>query len=75
MHSTPDQFAELLTEREAAGLLALKNPRTLSVWRCTGRHNIPYLKIGRNVRYRKEDLLRFLASSVKTAPDSQKVAI
>jgi len=35
------------------------NPGTLAVWRCIGRYNIPYEKIGRAVRYRKSDLRRF----------------
>jgi excisionase family DNA binding protein len=30
--------------------------RTLSVWRCTGRYNLPFVKVGRLVRYRKSDL-------------------
>lgn len=35
---------------------------TLAVWRCTGRVNIPYLKVGRAVRYRREDIEAYLAS-------------
>jgi hypothetical protein len=35
------------------------NPDTLAVWRCIGRYNLPYLKIGRLVRYRQSDLRRF----------------
>ena len=46
---------ELLDEKEAAALLDLK-PGTLAVFRSTGRHSIPFLKIGRNVRYRRSDL-------------------
>ena len=46
---------ELLNEKEAAVLLDLK-PGTLAVFRSTGRHSIPFLKIGRNVRYRRSDL-------------------
>lgn len=53
---------ELLTERETAALLRLKNHRTLSVWRCTGRHALPYVKYGRMVRYRKKDVLAFIDS-------------
>lgn len=25
---------------------------TLSVWRCTGRYNLPFIKVGRKVMYR-----------------------
>ena len=32
---------------------------TLAVWRCTGRYDLPYLKIGRLVRYRQSDARKF----------------
>ncbi|WP_366144094.1 helix-turn-helix domain-containing protein [Candidatus Accumulibacter sp. ACC012] len=35
-------------------------PGTLSVWRCTGRYNLPFVKIGRKVRYRRTDLVAWL---------------
>jgi hypothetical protein len=38
---------------------------TLSVWRCTGRVNLPYVKIGRSVRYRPEDVKAFISRSTK----------
>lgn len=50
---------ELLDERGAATLLGL-SPGTLSVWRCTGRYKLPFLKVGRRVRYRHSDLLAWL---------------
>jgi len=49
---------ELLDEPKAAVELDLM-PGTLSVWRCTGRYNLPFLKIGRNVRYRRADIDEF----------------
>ncbi|MGY6217573.1 helix-turn-helix domain-containing protein [Methylolobus aquaticus] len=49
----------LLKETQAAAFLDLA-PGTMSVWRCTGRESIPYLKVGRNVRYRLGDLRRWL---------------
>ncbi len=33
---------------------------TLAVWRCTGRYNIPFIKVGRLVKYRKSALDAFL---------------
>lgn len=33
---------------------------TLSVWRCVGRYNIPFIKVGRLVKYRKSALDAFL---------------
>ena len=49
----------LLKDAQAAAFLDLA-PGTMSVWRCTGRESIPYLKVGRNVRYRLGDLRRWL---------------
>lgn len=37
-------------------------PRTLEVWRCTKRHQIPYIKVGRLVKYRQSDLDAWLAA-------------
>lgn len=37
-------------------------PRTLEVWRCTKRHAIPYIKVGRLVKYRQSDLDNWLAA-------------
>jgi len=51
----------LLDEKAAAALLDV-SPGTLSVWRSTGRYNLPFLKVGRKVRYRRADLLFWLES-------------
>ena len=53
--------SELLTREEAARYLGLAT-QTLSLWACTGRYGLPFLKIGRNVRYRKTDLDAWLES-------------
>ncbi len=47
-------------DKQAADVLDLK-PTTLAVWRSTGRYNLPYLKVGRLVKYRLSDLAEFLA--------------
>ena len=44
-----------LDDKAAAALLDV-SPGTLSVWRSTGRYNLPFLKIGRKVRYRRSAL-------------------
>lgn len=44
-----------LNEAEAAEYLGV-SPGTLTVWRSVGRYNLPYVKVGRLVRYRKSDL-------------------
>lgn len=50
---------ELLDEKTAAHELGV-TPGTLSVWRSTGRYNLPFVKVGRNVRYRRADLTQWL---------------
>lgn len=54
--STVDK--RVLTSAEAAEYLGLK-PITLDVWRQYGK-GPEYIKMGRAVRYRKEDLDRFM---------------
>lgn len=46
---------KLLNTNEAARLLGLKS-HTLSVWRTTGRYDLPYVRLGHAIRYREEDL-------------------
>lgn len=55
---------DLLSEQEAAELLTV-SPGTLSVWRSTGRYALPFLKVGRKVRYRRGDLLAWLESRTR----------
>ena len=45
----------LLNPPQAAEYLGLTEG-TLSVWRCTGRYNLPFIKVGRMVKYRKSAL-------------------
>jgi hypothetical protein len=56
---------DLLDEKAAADPLQLA-PGTLSVWRSTGRYRIPFVKVGRRVRYRRADLEAWLASRTRT---------
>lgn len=55
----------LLTEIEAAELLGIK-PQTLSVWRCVKRYPLPYIRVGRNIRYRLSACEQFLESRTVT---------
>lgn len=50
-------------DKQAATALGIK-ASTLSVWRSTGRYNLPYMKVGRLVRYRLSDLAEFLARRI-----------
>lgn len=60
---TPNR--DLLTTNQAAEYLNVPAP-TLTTWRSTGRNNLPYVKIGRHVRYRKSDLDTFLKQQTRT---------
>lgn len=57
-----EQDDRLLTTKEAADLIGIK-ANTLVIWRRldkTDKRYIPCLKIGRNVRYRRSDVLTYL---------------
>jgi hypothetical protein len=59
----------LLTEKEAAKRL-LARPMTLTKWRQRGR-GPAYLKLSGKVRYRADDLERFIEAS-RVVPTKQK---
>ncbi len=59
--SLPRPEPGLFDTVQAATFLGIE-PTTLEVWRCTKRHNIPYIKVGRLCRYRRKDLEDWLAS-------------
>ena len=46
----PAEQIELLTPAQMARLLGV-SVGTLAVWRCTKRYPLPYIKVGRSVRY------------------------
>lgn len=50
-----NQPDRLLNELEAAQFCGLA-PSTLATWRSTGRYALPFVKVGRLVRYRLSDL-------------------
>jgi hypothetical protein len=50
---------ELLTEKQAAEKLNV-TCGTLSVWRATRRYPLKYVRIGRKIRYRVQDLIDFI---------------
>ncbi len=47
---TPEQTAEMLGVSVG----------TLGVWRCTRRYPLPFVKVGRSVKYKLADLERFV---------------
>lgn len=56
---------KLLPPSEAAEFLGLK-ASTLSVWRSTGRYDLPFHKIGGRVFYTKKDLKKWLKARKHT---------
>jgi excisionase family DNA binding protein len=50
-----ERNSKLLDDKQAAEYLTV-SPGTLSVWRSTGRYALPFVKVGRMVRYRPADL-------------------
>jgi len=55
MSATPKT---LLTPKDVADRLGVSTT-TLSTWRCTKRYPLPYVKVGRLVRYRLADVEDF----------------
>ena len=49
----------LLTPKEVSEILGVTE-HTLAVWRCENRYPLPYIKVGRYIRYRSKDLSTFL---------------
>lgn len=61
----PQRPAAQVDDRQAASVLGVKTT-TLAVWRSTGRYNLPFLKVGRLVKYRVSDLAEFLMRRTAT---------
>jgi excisionase family DNA binding protein len=57
----------LLSPREASAYLGVPTS-TLAVWRSTGRVELPFVKVGGHVRYRPEDIQRFLGGESRAQP-------
>lgn len=66
---TIDATEPLLTARQASEFLQVP-VSTLAVWRSTGRVQLAYVKLGGAVRYRREDIARFIAGD-RDAPVPQ----
>lgn len=50
---------KLITPEEAAEYSGV-DVKTLAVWRCKGRYNLPYYKIGRLIKYKMSDLVNWV---------------
>ena len=69
----PKTLPTHVNDRQAADVLGVK-PTTLAVWRSTGRYRLPFLKVGRLVKYRVSDLAEFLARLVSIAANRADIA-
>ena len=54
---------DMLTDTEGASSLLAIPPATLIKWRSTGEVRIPYVRIGRQIKYRTSDLKAFIETS------------
>ena len=57
--------AGLMTPRDAAVYIGVKI-NTLAVWRMTNKYGLPFVKLGKVVRYRKTDLDEWINKNVST---------
>lgn len=57
--------SDLVDESEAAEILGVASG-TLSVWRSTGRYALPFVKVGRKVKYSRTALESWLADRTRT---------
>ena len=57
-------MSNLMNEKEVASFLGLK-PQTLAIWRMR-KEKIPFVRIGRRIAYRREDVEKWLES--RTVP-------
>ena len=55
---------KLLTKEQVSEILGIA-VGTLAVWRTTKRYNLPYVKVGRYIRYRMEDVQAFIESRLQ----------
>lgn len=66
MHTVIDVPADpLLLPPETAEILKVKET-TLTTWRSKKRYELPYVKIGKLIRYRRSDVLAFLDFCTKS---------
>jgi hypothetical protein len=57
------QNDKTLVDQAAAAEILQVRPYTLTNWRCNKRYPLPYIKVGRCVRYRISDLIQFMENN------------
>ncbi len=64
----------IIVDTSEASILICTPEKSLIKWRSTGEHNIPFIKIGRNVRYRTKDLREWIEARVQGGIVDRKAA-
>jgi excisionase family DNA binding protein len=57
---------DLMTPAEVAAMLRV-NVQTLALWRCSGRSDLRFTRIGKSIRYRRADVLDFIEKNSGTS--------
>lgn len=65
------QTEKLLSRQETADYLGVTEG-TLAVWASTKRYELPYIKVGRLVKYRQSDIVEFLKKRTHIKPEPQE---
>lgn len=53
---------EIMSRKEAADYLGISES-TMANWACTKKYHIPYFRVGRKVKYRRQDLDEFMENN------------
>ncbi len=69
MDHNQEMHFPLLSRKEAAKYLGVSE-QTLAIWKCTKRYDLPFVKIGRLIKYRKADLDGFIFKNLDSNSSS-----
>lgn len=69
-----DDPEQLLTPAKVAAILGIAE-ETLTAWRCTGRQPLPFVKVGRLIRYRRADLTAYLLARMRRGGERTQVGV
>jgi len=61
--SSEQEVVKLLNPNQVAKVLDV-TVGTLSVWRSTGRHGLPFLRLAGKIKYREKDIHEFINNSL-----------
>lgn len=63
-HVTSGNATQLLTRQQAADLLGIR-PQTLAKWALEKSQRLPFVRVGRAVRYRLADIEAFISENTE----------